>query len=129
MSSTSSSSISAPSNGRPVSGGAGEQRPPPSPLLPHESLEVAGARCGLLAGFDSLRRPYRAFPIVASNRHVETIFAAFARSLPAVALRRECLRTPDDGAVALDWVSGDDRALPRDAPVLILLVCLSLSLS
>ncbi|XP_052141529.1 embryogenesis-associated protein EMB8 [Oryza glaberrima] len=121
MSSTSSSSISAPSNGRPVSGGAGEQRPPPSPLLPHASLEVAGARCGLLAGFDSLRRPYRAFPIVASNRHVETIFAAFARSLPAVALRRECLRTPDDGAVALDWVSGDDRALPRDAPVLILL--------
>uniref|UniRef100_A0A0E0CP52 AB hydrolase-1 domain-containing protein n=1 Tax=Oryza meridionalis TaxID=40149 RepID=A0A0E0CP52_9ORYZ len=120
MSSTSSSSILAPSNGRPVSGGAGEQQPP-SPLLPHASLEVAGARCGLLAGFDSLRRPYRAFPVVASNRHVETIFAAFARSLPAVALRRECLRTPDDGAIALDWVSGDDRVLPRDAPVLILL--------
>ncbi|KAF0935928.1 hypothetical protein E2562_036672 [Oryza meyeriana var. granulata] len=120
MSSTSSnplsSSIPAPWNGLPVSGGAGEQ-----PVLPHESLEVAGARCGLLAGFDSLRRPYRAFPVVASNRHVETIFAAFARSLPAVALRRECLRTLDDGAVALDWVSGDDRVLPRDAPVLILL--------
>lgn len=97
--------------------GDGEQ-----PLLPHSSLEIAGARRGLLAGFDSLRRPYRAFPVFASNRHVETIFAAFTRSLPTVAFRRECLRTPDDGAVALDWVSGDDRALPGDAPVLILLV-------
>ncbi|KAF7090229.1 hypothetical protein CFC21_093014 [Triticum aestivum] len=96
--------------------GDGEQ-----PLLPHSSLEIAGARRGLLAGFDSLRRPYRAFPVFASNRHVETIFAAFTRSLPTVAFRRECLRTPDDGAVALDWVSGDDRALPGDAPVLILL--------
>ncbi|KAG8071642.1 hypothetical protein GUJ93_ZPchr0006g41466 [Zizania palustris] len=110
-----SSSTPAPRNGRPVSG-AGEQ-----PQVPHASLEIAGARRGLLAGFDSLRRPYRAFPALAWNRHVETIFAAFARSLPTVALRRECLRTPDDGAVSLDWVSGDDRTLPLDAPVLILL--------
>ncbi|KAG0534904.1 hypothetical protein BDA96_04G320000 [Sorghum bicolor] len=89
--------------------------------LPHSTLEIAGARRGLLSGFSSLRAPYRAFPVLASNRHVETIFAAFARSLPAVKLRRECLRAPDDGAIALDWVSGDDRALPTDAPVLILL--------
>ncbi|KAF0890690.1 hypothetical protein E2562_004194 [Oryza meyeriana var. granulata] len=112
-----SSSILAPWNSRPISGGAVEQ-----PVLSHESLEVAGARCGLLAGFDSLRQPYRAFPVIASNRHVETIFPAFAQSFPTIALRRECLRTLDDGAVALDWVSGDDRVLPRDVPVLILLI-------
>ncbi|KAL6633875.1 hypothetical protein ACP70R_026546 [Stipagrostis hirtigluma subsp. patula] len=99
------------------SSGGGEDAPP----LPHSTLEVAGARRGLLSGFASLRAPYRSFPVLAWNRHVETIFAAFTRSLPAVRLRRECLRAPDDGAVALDWVSGDERALPRDAPVLILL--------
>jgi hypothetical protein len=104
---------------------ASSQNPDPEqrPLLPHSTLEIAGARSGLLAGFDSLRRPYRAYPVLASNRHVETIFAAFTRSLPAVTFRRECLRAPDDGAVALDWVSADDRALPPDAPLLILLVC------
>lgn len=52
---------------------------------------------------------------------METVFAAFFRSLPAVTLRRECLRTKDDGAVALDWASGGDRQLPFDSPVLILL--------
>jgi hypothetical protein len=107
---------------------ASSQNPDPEqrPLLPHSTLEIAGARSGLLAGFDSLRRPYRAYPVLASNRHVETIFAAFTRSLPAVTFRRECLRAPDDGAVALDWVSADDRALPPDAPLLILLVCVFL---
>lgn len=109
-------SLSSSQNPDPDRAAAGEQ-----PLLPHSSLEIAGAHRGLLAGFDSLRRPYRAFPVFASNRHVETIFAAFTRSLPAVTFRRECLRTPDDGAVALDWVSGDARALPPDAPLLILL--------
>lgn len=52
---------------------------------------------------------------------METVFAAFYRSLPAVKLRRECLRMADDGAAALDWVSGDDRLIPVDAPLLILL--------
>jgi hypothetical protein len=93
-----------------------------APSLPHTTLEVAGASRGLLSGFASLRAPYRPFPVLASNRHVETIFAAFVRSLPTVRLRRECLRAPDDGAVALDWVCGDDRALPPGAPVLVLLV-------
>ena len=106
------------------SSGAGEEAQ--APPLPHSTLEIAGARRGLLSGFASLRAPYRAFPVLASNRHVETIFAAFTRSLPTVKLRRECLRGPDDGAVALDWVAGDDRVLPRDAPVLILLVWFSL---
>lgn len=113
-------SASAPS----PSSGTGEQAK--AAPLPHSTLEIAGARRGLLSGFASLRAPYRAFPVLASNRHVETIFAALTRSLPAVKLRRECLRAPDDGAVALDWVSGDDRVLPNDAPVLILLVRCSL---
>nr|CAB3447388.1 unnamed protein product [Digitaria exilis] len=115
----SSASASAAASAPKPSSGAGEEAQ--APPLPHSTLEIAGARQGILSGFSSLRAPYHAFPVFASNRHVETIFAAFTRSLPAVKLRRECLRAPDDGAVALDWVSGDDRALPRDAPVLILL--------
>ncbi|KAK3154770.1 hypothetical protein QOZ80_2BG0194880 [Eleusine coracana subsp. coracana] len=115
----STTAMSPSSSAAPVPGaGTGEEGAPP---LPHSTLEVAGARRGLLSGFASLRAPYRPFPVVASNRHVETIFAAFARSLPDVRLRRECLRAPDDGAVTLDWVCGDGRALPRDAPVLVLL--------
>lgn len=86
------------------------------------SLEIIGARQSVLSHFTSLQRPYNPFPIIASNRHIETIFASFFRSLPAVPLRRECLRTRDDGVVALDWVSGDDRRLPLESPLLILLV-------
>ncbi|KAL6005688.1 embryogenesis-associated protein emb8 [Asimina triloba] len=85
------------------------------------SLEVIGGRESLLSNLSSLHKPYKPFPVFAWNRHVETVFAAFFRSLPAVHFRRECLRTPDDGAIALDWVAGDDRSLPPDAPVLILL--------
>ncbi|KAJ3680114.1 hypothetical protein LUZ60_016392 [Juncus effusus] len=85
------------------------------------SLEIIGARKSILSAFRSLRRPYKPFPVVGGNRHAETIFAAFFRSLPAVALRRECIRTKDDGAVALDWVSGDERELPFESPVLVLL--------
>lgn len=88
------------------------------------SLEIIGARESVLSHLTSLQRqrPYYPFPIIASNRHIETIFASFFRSLPSVSLRRECLRTRDDGAVALDWVSGDDRRLPPESPLLILLV-------
>ncbi|XP_020084479.1 embryogenesis-associated protein EMB8 [Ananas comosus] len=92
---------------------------PQEPSL--SNLEIVGARRALLSSFASLKKPYKPFPLIAWNRHVETIFAAFFRSAPDVALRRECLRTSDDGAVALDWVSGDDRRLPFDSPVLILL--------
>ncbi|XP_056174063.1 embryogenesis-associated protein EMB8 [Syzygium oleosum] len=89
---------------------------------PHPSLEVlGGGRDLFLPALTTLGRPYPPFPVVGWNRHVETIFASFFRSLPDVRLRRECLRTLDDGAVALDWVSGDDRSVPPDAPVLILL--------
>ncbi|PKA64194.1 Embryogenesis-associated protein EMB8 [Apostasia shenzhenica] len=86
-----------------------------------ESLEVIGSRRAMLSRFASLQKPYRPFPIIGWNRHLETIFAAFFRSLPRVRLRRECLRTSDDGAVALDWVSGDDVRLPPHSAVLILL--------
>lgn len=101
---------------------------------PHPSLEViGGARDSFLPAFKTLHRPYDPYPFIAWNRHVETIFAAFFRSLPDVRFRRECLRTKDDGSVALDWVSGDHTRLPPHAPVLILLVRLiqinSLSMS
>ncbi|KHN46491.1 Embryogenesis-associated protein EMB8 [Glycine soja] len=86
------------------------------------SFEVlGGARDRFLPVLPHLSRPYHAFPLLAANRHIETIFASFFRSVPDVRLRRECLRTQDGGAVALDWVSGDDRRLPPDSPLLILL--------
>ncbi|CAL5407076.1 unnamed protein product [Camellia sinensis] len=94
----------------------------PAEHHPHPSLEVVGG-----GGRDSLpaikilNRPYKPYPVIGWNRHVETIFAAFFRSLPNVRFRRECLRTKDNGSVALDWVSGDDFRLPPDSPLLILL--------
>ncbi|KAF8028029.1 hypothetical protein BT93_E0826 [Corymbia citriodora subsp. variegata] len=120
----------------PLSSFRGPTPPPPAASLrrisaahagpampsPHPSLEVlGGGRDLFLPALTTLDRPYSPFPVVGWNRHVETIFASFFRSLPDVRLRRECLRTPDGGAVALDWVSGDDRSVPPDSPVLILL--------
>lgn len=96
--------------------------------VPHPSLEITGGgRDMFISAFKSLNNPYSAYPIVGWNRHIETIFASFFRSTPDVRLRRECLRTKDDGSVALDWVSGDDRRLPPDSPLLILLVSSILS--
>ncbi|CAN6578804.1 unnamed protein product [Malus baccata var. baccata] len=90
--------------------------------MAHPSLEIlGGARDLFLPVLTTLTRPYDPYPVIGSNRHVETIFASFYRSTPDVRLRRECLRTADDGAVALDWVSGDDRLLPLDSPLVILL--------
>ncbi|KAL6986487.1 embryogenesis-associated protein emb8 [Sarracenia purpurea var. burkii] len=89
---------------------------------PHPSLEVlGGARDSFLPAFKTLTHPYNPYPIIGWNRHIETIFAAFFRSLPDVRFRRECLRTKDNGSVALDWVAGDDRRIPAESPVLILL--------
>ncbi|XP_051145746.1 embryogenesis-associated protein EMB8 [Andrographis paniculata] len=88
----------------------------------HPSLEIIGGGLeAFLPAFRSQLLRYEPYPLIGANCHVETIFAAFFRSLPDVRLRRECLRTSDGGAVALDWVSGDDRSLPPDSPVLILL--------
>lgn len=92
--------------------------------MPNWSVEVIGGGLGSsIAAFESLRSRYFPYPVIGWNKHLETIFAAYYRSLPDVRLRRECLRTKDDGAVALDWVCGDDRVLPGDSPLLILLVC------
>ena len=93
----------------------------------HPSLEVlGGAQERFLPPLEAtLAGPYRPFPLLGWGRHAETIFAAFFRSVPDVRLRRQCLRTADGGSVALDWVAGDDRSLPDDAPLLILLVRLS----
>lgn len=89
---------------------------------PHPSFEIlGGARDRFLPSLTHVTRPYNPFPFITWNRHVETIFASFFRSTPDVTLRRHCLRTQDGGSVALDWVSGDDRRLPPDAPLLILL--------
>lgn len=90
----------------------------------HPSLEVIGGGRDkyLPALMKNLEQPYNPFPLVGSNRHIETIFAAFFRSRPEVKFRRECLRMKDDGAVALDWVVGDDRKLPPLSPILLLLV-------
>jgi pimeloyl-ACP methyl ester carboxylesterase len=68
--------------------------------------EVVGSP-GLLEGelvksLSEVRKPYKPFPLL-TNRHVETIFAAFFRSLPNIKYRRECLRMADGGTVALDW--------------------------
>ncbi|KAG6636449.1 embryogenesis-associated protein EMB8 [Carya illinoinensis] len=92
----------------------------------HPSLEIIagggdGAHDSVLLALKTLTRPYTPFPMVGWNCHMETIFASFFRSLPDVRLRRECLRTRDNGCVALDWVSGDDRQLPPESPLLILL--------
>ncbi|KAF5734362.1 embryogenesis-associated protein EMB8-like isoform X2 [Tripterygium wilfordii] len=54
-----------------------------------------------------LSNPYTPFPLIACKRHVETIFAAFFRSIPQIRLRRECLGTAEDGAVTIDWVPGN----------------------
>ncbi|KAL0446530.1 UNVERIFIED_CONTAM: Embryogenesis-associated protein [Sesamum latifolium] len=95
---------------------------PGSSSKSHPSLEVIGGAVDtFLPALKTLHLPYVPYPFVGWNCHVETIFAAFFRSLPDVRFRRECLRTRDDGAVALDWVSGDDRNLPSNSPVLILL--------
>ncbi|XP_042486405.1 embryogenesis-associated protein EMB8 isoform X2 [Macadamia integrifolia] len=92
------------------------------PCKASSSLEIIGGTGNPWASvLKTLQRPYEPFPLICWNRHIETIFAAFFRSLPDVRFRRECLRTKDDGVVALDWVSGDDRLLPAESPVLILL--------
>ncbi|XP_010533545.1 PREDICTED: embryogenesis-associated protein EMB8 isoform X1 [Tarenaya hassleriana] len=110
---------------RPVSASsAGDSWTPETRRHDHQrSLEVIGG--GSDRFFPALKeylvKPYEPFPLVGFNRHVETIFAAFFRSVPAVRLRRECLITTDGGSVALDWVAGDERSLPPSSPVLILL--------
>lgn len=80
----------------------------------------------LLTRINILKEPYKR-PLLLSNCHVETIFAAYFRTLPTIQYKRECLKMVDGGTVALDWpVGGEDAGLwssdlPEDAPVLVLL--------
>ncbi|KAE8677272.1 Esterase/lipase/thioesterase family protein isoform 2 [Hibiscus syriacus] len=49
----------------------------------HPSLEITGGGAELfLPALDSHHLPYKPFPISCSNRHLETIFAAFFRTFP-----------------------------------------------
>ncbi|GBG76200.1 hypothetical protein CBR_g21949 [Chara braunii] len=77
--------------------------PPELVIAPNElNLKIA-ERCPILTGRDS----YRPVPFL-TNCHVETIFAALFRLRPDVRFRRECLRAPCGGVVALDWPVGGD---------------------
>ncbi|GMI85258.1 hypothetical protein like AT3G50790 [Hibiscus trionum] len=88
----------------------------------HPSLEITGGGAErFLPALNTRHLSYKPFPIIGWNRHLETIFAAFFRTFPDVKYRRECLRTKDNGTIALDWVCGDHRSLPPDSPILILL--------
>nr|XP_043607339.1 embryogenesis-associated protein EMB8-like [Erigeron canadensis] len=88
----------------------------------HPSLDVSGGGlASFLPAFTTLDRPYNSYPIIGSNAHLETIFANFFRSTPDVRCRRECLRTKDNGTIAIDWVAGDHRNLSSSSPMLILL--------
>ena len=91
-------------------------------VLRRTALEVIGRgsplNAALLPKLTELRNPYKPFPFLA-NRHVETIFASYCRSLPKLTYRRECLTMPDGGTVALDWPQPD---VQNPKAVLILLV-------
>ncbi|KAG0570302.1 hypothetical protein KC19_6G152600 [Ceratodon purpureus] len=71
-----------------------------------KALEVLGTgaafNASILPKLTELEKPYKPYPLL-TNRHVETIFAAFFRSLPRLTFRRQCLRMADGGTVALDW--------------------------
>jgi hypothetical protein len=56
----------------------------------------------VLSRMPTLRSLYKPLPFL-TNGHVETIFAAKARSKVDVTYRRETLHMPDGGIVALDW--------------------------
>ncbi|GMP68434.1 hypothetical protein CsSME_00028059 [Camellia sinensis var. sinensis] len=64
----------------------------PDERHPQSSLEVVGGggRDSFLPALKILNRPYEPYPVIGWNRHVETIFAEFFRSLPNVRFRREC---------------------------------------
>ena len=93
--------------------------PPPSPPPSQSSLEVLGrARGGgsFRRWKQALARPYSPFPLPGWSRHVQTIFAAFFRSVPDVRLRRQCLRTMETTA---PWPStGSPATIGLSCPTL-----------
>eukprot|EP00252_Welwitschia_mirabilis_P014776 TRINITY_DN3276_c0_g1_i2.p1 TRINITY_DN3276_c0_g1~~TRINITY_DN3276_c0_g1_i2.p1 ORF type:complete len:403 (+),score=42.59 TRINITY_DN3276_c0_g1_i2:235-1443(+) len=90
-----------------------------------EEVKIIGSNKELIRQLKSLKTSPVPLPPF-RNRHAETIFAAFFRTLPNVRYWRECLRMSDNGTVALDWpLSGEhdiwNTELPFDSPVLVLL--------
>jgi len=77
--------------------------------LPEVTMAASDFNLAVLAGCPTLRTPY--VPTIGlTNGHVETIFAAKLRTFPEnIHYRRECLRMPDGGTVALDWEHTDDH--------------------
>eukprot|EP00899_Mesostigma_viride_P022473 jgi/Mesvir1/340/Mv22744-RA.3 len=55
-----------------------------------------------------------------SNGHLQTLYATSIRPAPALRYRRQCVRCPDGGFLALDWAVPHED-LPEDAPTLMLL--------
>ncbi|KAK1382268.1 Embryogenesis-associated protein EMB8 [Heracleum sosnowskyi] len=92
---------------------------PTSMSYHHPTIEVIGNL--LVPQLTTLKRPYNPYPVIGWNCHLETIFAAWFRTLPEVRFKRQCLRSQDGGSLTLDWVAGDVSKLPVNAPVLILL--------
>lgn len=75
----------------------------------------------LLALMPTATAPYR-IPLLLSNGHVETIYAAKFRKKPHLMYNREILHMPDGGCVCLDTEELPAvKQLPPDAPVVILL--------
>ncbi|CAD7705102.1 unnamed protein product [Ostreobium quekettii] len=59
------------------------------------------------------------------NGHAETIWGAWLRRHPRLALRREILRLDDGGVVSLDWQRHTPQDVPTDAPIVILVAGLA----
>ena len=88
--------------------------PPPSPPPSQSSLEVLGRARGRF--LPPLEAGFSPFPLPGWSRHVETIFAAFFRSVPDVRLRRQCLRTMETTA---PWPStGSPATIGLSCPTL-----------
>lgn len=64
---------------------------------------------GVLSRMPTIRALYRPL-LFLTNGHVETIFAAKARSKTLFRYRREYLLVPEGGIVALDWKAPDPQS-------------------
>ncbi|EYU33476.1 hypothetical protein MIMGU_mgv1a007192mg [Erythranthe guttata] len=81
---------------------------PESSTNPHPTLElIGGAAETFLPALHTIHLPYLPYPLIAWNRHVETIFAYPCWKPPASSPGIECLRTSDGGPSLTG--SGDDR--------------------
>ncbi|CAN1165703.1 Probable methyltransferase PMT21 [Linum perenne] len=90
---------------------------PPPPT--HPALEISGGGKDLfLPALKTIHRPYAAFPFIASNRHIETIFASFFRSTPDGMERQgsfwvRLIQTSLGDCLCKGWLC--QRSIKRDA--------------